>query len=104
MVGGETVTFVTPPPVDKWGDPIPDGIASEYDSEGWLVAPGASSEMHDGQNSVDSDMALYRTGAPGDEVISVGDRVRVRGLMYEVQGEPAVWRLGTVIMLRKFTG
>lgn len=104
MVGGETVTVVRPAPLDKFGDPIAGETDKEFNSDGWLVAPGGSTELRTGQNSVDSDMALYRTGPPGEEVITPGDRVRVRGLLYEVQGEPAVWRLGTVISLRKFTG
>lgn len=104
MLGGETVTFIRPALRDKFGDPIPGEVDSEFESAGWMVAPGGSSELVDGQRSVDSDMALYRTGAPGDESILPKDRARVRGLLYEVQGEPAVWRLGTVVNLRKFTG
>jgi hypothetical protein len=104
MQGAETVTVVRPAPLDKFGDPIPGETDSEFDSDGWLVAPGGSAELRDQQNSVDSDMALYRVGSPTGEDIQPKDRVRVRGKLYEVQGEPAVWRLGTVINLRKFTG
>lgn len=104
MGGGETVTVVRPAPLDKFGDPVPGETDTEFDSDGWMVAPGGSTELRDGQNSVDSDMALYRTGPPGSEEILPKDRVRVRGQLYEVQGEPAVWRLGTVINLSKFTG
>lgn len=103
MVGGEDIVIVRPAPVDKFGDPIPDAEAVETSSGGWLVAPGSSSELLDGQNSVDSDMDLYRTGAFDEDIVPT-DRIRVRGLLYEVVGEPAVWRLGTVIRLRKFTG
>jgi hypothetical protein len=103
MVGGEDIVIVRPAPLDKFGDPIPDTAATEATSSGWLVAPGSSVELHDGQESVDSDMDLYRMGGFTDSVLPT-DRIRVRGLLYEVVGEPAVWRLGTVIRLRKFTG
>lgn len=103
MAGGEDIVIVRPAPLDKYGDPIPDVEATEVVSQGWQVAPGSSSELHDGQQSVESDVDLYRMGG-FDEDIRPTDRVRVRGLLYEVVGEPAVWRLGTVIRLRKFTG
>jgi hypothetical protein len=103
MVGGEDITIVRPAPLDKFGDPIPGGEPIETTSTGWLVAPGSSTELHEGQESVDSDMDLYRMGAFGEDIVPT-DRIRVRGLLYEVVGEPAVWRLGTVIRLRKFTG
>lgn len=104
MAGGESIVIVRPAPLDKFGDPIPDTEATEVESQGWLVAPGSSSELHDGQQSVESDMDLYRLGGGFDEDVQPTDRVRVRGLLYEVVGEPAVWSLGTVIRLRKFTG
>jgi hypothetical protein len=102
MVGGEDIVIVRPAPVDKFGDPTGDP-ATETTSTGWLVAPGSSTEVHDGQESVDSDVDLYRMGA-FDEDIRATDQIRVRGLLYEVVGPPAVWRIGTVIRLRKFTG
>jgi hypothetical protein len=103
MAGGEDIVIVRPAPRDKFGDPTGDP-AVESPSSGWLVAPGSSTELHEGQNSVDSDVDLYRLGAPGGEVIRPADQIRVRGVLYEVVGNPAVWSLGTVIRLRKFTG
>jgi hypothetical protein len=103
MVGGEDIVIVRPAPRDKFGDPT-GAPNTESTSSGWLFAPGASSELHDGQNSVDTDAELYRLGAPGQESILPTDRIRVRGVTYEVVGEPAVWRLGTVVRLRKFAG
>jgi hypothetical protein len=103
MAGGEDIVIVRPAPRDKFGDPTGDP-AIESASSGWLVAPGSSTELHEGQNSVDSDVDLYRLGAPGSEAIGPADQIRVRGVLYEVVGNPAVWSLGTVIRLRKFTG
>lgn len=102
MVGGEDIVIVVPAPRDKFGDPVA-GDAVETTSSGWLVAPGGSAELNDDQNSVDSDVDLYRMGG-FDEDVQPPYQIRVRGKLYEVVGEPAVWRLGTVIRLRKFTG
>jgi len=102
MVGGEDIVIVRPAPRDKFGDPA-GGEATETTSPGWLVAPGSSVENHDAQESVDSDVDLYRLGNFDDDIRST-DQVRVRGLLYEVVGPPQVWRIGTVIRLRKFTG
>lgn len=102
MVGGEDIVIVRPAPRDKFGDPA-GGADTETTSPGWLVAPGASTEQHDGQQSVDSSVALYRMGA-FDEDIRSTDQIRVRNLLYEVVGQPQVWTVGTVIQLRKFTG
>jgi hypothetical protein len=103
MVGGEQIVIVRPAPVDKFGDPA-GGSSTEIVSDGWLFAPGASSELNENANSVDTDAELYRIGSPGEENILPSDRVRVRGLLFEVIGEPAIWRLGTVVRLRRFTG
>ena len=104
MIGGEDIVIVRPAPVDKFGDPVPGGQPAETPSAGWLFAPGGSSELVDGQNSVDWDVQLYRTGPPGGEDIRPQDQIRVRGEVFEVVGRPAVWSLGTVINLRRFTG
>lgn len=103
MAGGEDIVIIRPAPRDKFGDPIA-GTPAETASSGWLVAPGGSTELHDHQNSVDSDVDLYRLGPPGDEDIRPSYQIRVRGLLYEVVGNPAIWSAGTVIRLRKFTG
>lgn len=103
MVGGEQITIVRPVPLDKFGDPQP-GEPEETVSDGWLFAPGGSHELHDARATVDTDAQLYRLGAPGGEDIRPTDQIRVRGELFEVVGEPAVWRLGTVIGLRRVTG
>ena len=103
MVGGEQIVIVRPAPRDKFGDPIP-GAATETPSDGWLFAPGGSTELHEARATVDTDAQLYRMGAPGGEDIQPTDQIRVRGDLYEIIGRPSVWRLGTVINLRRVTG
>lgn len=104
MATGEDIVIVRPAPLDKFDDPLPGGVTTEVVSSGWLFAPGGSSEMHDGQNSVDWDAQLYRLGAGEGEDIQPGYQIRVRGDLFEVVGRPAVWTAGTVISLRRFTG
>lgn len=105
MAGGdaETVTVIRPPAKGKFGDRAP-GAAVEFELPGVMVAPGASTELVNGQNSVDTDMTLYAEGN-SDTGVRATDRIRVRGQLYEVVGQPAVWgRFGTVIQLRRFAG
>jgi len=104
VLGAEQIVIVQPALVDKFGDPVPGSQAYETVSDGWLFAPSGSGELLDGQTSVDTDAQLYRLGAPGAETIRPQYQIRVRGDLYEVVGEPAVWNLGTVITVRRFTG
>lgn len=104
MIGGEDIVIIRPAERDKFGDPITGETETRTASAGWLFAPGASTELKDGQQSVDTDAELYRTGPPGEENIRPKDRIEVRGQVFEVVGEPQVWRLGTVVRMRKFTG
>lgn len=99
----EAVTIVRPPGRGKFGDPAPGDIA-ESPLGGVLFAPGGSDENHNAANSVDTDVTLYVQGNTDTGVLPT-DRVRARGVMYEVIGEPAVWAgFGTVIRLKRFTG
>ena len=104
MAGGEDIVVVVPAPVDKFDDPVPGGETVETVSSGWLFAPGGSTELLDGRNSVDWDAQLYRLGVGAGEDIRPGYQIRVRGELFEVVGRPAVWSVGTVINLRRFTG
>lgn len=99
----EAVTVVRPPGRGKFGDPAA-GDATEFALGGALFAPGSSTEDHNAANSVDTDATLYLQGNTDTDVLPT-DRIRARGVMYEVVGEPAVWAgFGTVIQLRRFTG
>ena len=99
----ESVTVVRPPGKAKFGDPAA-GSPVESELAGALFAPGASSELNSGANSVDTDAALYLEGNTETGVLPT-DRIRVRGEMYEVVGKPAIWAgFGTVIQLRRFAG
>ena len=97
------MTVVRPPAKAKFGDPAP-GAAIEIPLDGAMFAPGASTEVNGGANSVDTDATLFMQGNTDTGVLPT-DRIRARGEMYEVVGKPAVWAgFGTVIQLRRFTG
>lgn len=64
--------------------------ADELDIEGVAIEPRPSSEpVQDARNAVTSGFTLY---APPDADVLPGDRVLVRDVTYDVEGEPAHWR------------
>jgi len=106
----ETVTRLregAPTGVDAFNQPIP-GPDVPTDITGALVAPGGSSEIltDAGRVPVVTQTAVYFPGSWPD--IAKGDRLRVRGVVYEVDGKPADWRSGgpggLVVTLREAAG
>ncbi len=96
----ETVTVVRPGGRTRFGDD--DGTAAEFPIEGCLYAPGPSSEPGFASNQVDTDGTIY---APAGVDVRPTDRIRVRGKLYSVVGEPMDWgSAGVVIVLRRQTG
>ena len=95
MLPGETVQVLsagasTDPysgePVADWSSP------TEAPVEGVLCEPRPSGEpVQDARNAVTSGWTLYM---PAGAVVTPQNRVRVRGVVYDVLGEPADWRLG----------
>ena len=85
---GETVTVVRASPggVDAYGDPLP-GDASRVDVPGCAVAPRYSSEPSErGRQGVIVGLTVY-----GPDVFLSTDQVEVRGVLYDVEGEPGFW-------------
>lgn len=88
---GETVTRirVTPGGRDPYGDPIGD-VEEHVDITGCAVAPRqAGEQIGAGRIAVTSGLTVYVP--PGADVLP-SDRIEVRGVVYEVEGEPAEWR------------
>lgn len=97
MLLGETVIVLT-------GTPVVDPYSGESTLTSWatpaqvsvvnvLCEPRPSSEpVADARNSVTSGYTLYM---PAGTVITPVNRVRVRGLDYDVLGEAAEWVLGS---------
>lgn len=100
---GERVTVLTGVPAtnpDPYsGDPVVDWTQppAETPVDNVLCEPRPSSEpVQDARNSVSSGYTLYlQDGMPAGTVITPMNRVRVRGIDYDVLGEPSDWRLGS---------
>ena len=86
---GETVTRIRSVERDEFGDPI-GGAEPNLDIPGCGVAPRqAGEQIGQGRIAVTSGLTLYVP--PGADVLP-SDRFEVRGAVWEVTGEPAVWR------------
>jgi hypothetical protein len=86
---GETVTRIRSVERDEFGDPIGDAEPN-LDIPGCGVAPRqAGEQIGQGRIAVTSGLTLYVP--PGADVLP-SDRFEVRGAVWEVAGEPAVWR------------
>ena len=97
MLPGETVTVLTGTPVTDPYSGETTGISwdtpTEVDVDNVLCEPRPSSEpVQDARNAVVSGFTLY---LPAGTAITSANRVRVRGTVFEVKGEPADWRLGS---------
>lgn len=95
--------------VDRYGKPVY-GVDVETALDGGAFDPGGSVEpVEVGRTAVITSPKVYfRAGAP--DVVST-DHLRVRGVLYAVQGNPAVWvnpwtggTSGTVVELKAVTG
>ena len=108
---GETVTRLRAPLVaDRYGNLVPDwSNPDRLDIPDCGVAPRTSDEeTEQGRQGVVVGIAVY---APPDADILPSDRLEVRGSVYEVVGEVAVWRSpftgwhpGIVVNLRRVEG
>lgn len=94
---GETITVIRDIPggVDDYGDPIP-GITTETTYHGVAIAPRvggpgtSSSEIDDrGRQGIVEGFTIY---GPLDMDVTHTDRVRWRGDLFDVVGEPGPWR------------
>ena len=83
--------------------------AYELDIPGVGFNPGSSNEPTEvGRNAVITQPEVY---APTDADILAGDRLRIRGLVFDVEGDPADWRSpftgwapGLVVKLKRVEG
>lgn len=84
---GETVVRVRPAGRDRFGNPA--GEPSRRDIPGCGVAfTGSSETTSGGRLSVTTNATLY---APYGTDLVASDRVEVRGVLYEVAGDPSPW-------------
>ncbi|GAA1455383.1 hypothetical protein GCM10009602_69580 [Nocardiopsis tropica] len=106
---GETVVFLAAGQAgrDEMGLPVP-GPVTETPVAGCAVWPRMSSEQDQGREQVVIGLVVFVP--PGVEVPSA-DTARVRGTVYEVDGEPGFFRSpltghasGTQVTLKRVTG
>lgn len=72
------------------GDPVDDWSTTTEVPELAAVEPRPSSEpVQDARNAVISGFTLY---LPADSTVTAHKKVGVRGQVYDVLGEPALWR------------
>ena len=95
MLHGETVTRLRGTPVVDPYSGQPTGLAwvtpAELAIPGVGVEPRPSGEpVADARNATTSGFTLY--GIPAGTDITPADRMRVRGVVYDVDGDPATWR------------
>lgn len=84
---GVTVTRLRPPATDDYGDPLP-GSTGELDIPGCVVWPRGSSETNDASNTVIVGLELL---APAGTDLVPTDKVRVRGDVYDIDGDVGEW-------------
>lgn len=105
MVGSETLTLVRQAR-GKHGDPA--GAATEIQIPGCIVWPRTSTETTDAQDTVITGYSALLP--PGSDVTST-DRLRWRGLLFDVVGEPGIYTTpfsgtdpGLEVSMRRVTG
>jgi len=82
-IGERTVTVIREPKVDRLDDPA-QGPPAEHDIEGCAIAPRSAMEEGKGWIIVEGRMVV----APFDADVKGTDKVRVDGVVWEVDGEP----------------
>lgn len=108
---GETVDVLSPATsTDRYNNTAEDWTTPTSTAiDGVAVEPRPSAEDHrDGRNAVTSGFTLY---VPAGSAITAKNRIRVRGDIYAVDGDPAEWRNpftgwepGTVVQTKRMEG
>ena len=110
MSFGEPVGVIRPTTTtDRYGNAARVyGATATHTVDGCAFDPGGSTEINDGRNAVTTTPTLY---LPVGADVEAADKVIVRGTVYEVVGDSAVWvdpfgsSLGGVtVELRKVDG
>lgn len=90
LTAGSTIDPYSNEATPSWDSPVERDVVTMVPLE-----PRPSQEpVQDARNAITSGWTLYLP--PGDP-IGPQDRVRVRGRVYPVQGEPADWGVGVVV-------
>jgi hypothetical protein len=107
---GESVGVLRPTSAtDRYGNAsLTFPSTATHSVDGCAFDPGSSSEDNDGRTAIVVTPTLY---APPGSDITAADRLLVRGLVFEIIGEPAAWvspfdgqAKGLAISLRRVAG
>lgn len=101
LLAGEVVTVLTAGVViDPYSEDVTEDWNNPTERDVTTIAPleprPSDEPVQDARNAVTSGWTLY---LPAGDPISRRDRVRVRGSVYPVQGEPADWGVGVVVQV-----
>jgi hypothetical protein len=105
-LGGETITILSAGTVT---DPYSGEAAESWDTpterDVVTIAPPeprpSQEPVQDARNAVTDGWTLY---LPAGDPVTRSDRVRVRGEVYPVQGQPADWGVGVVVQAFRTEG
>lgn len=103
---GEVVTVLTAGTVaDPYSGEMTEDWTNPTERAVTTVAPleprPSDEPVQDARNALTSGWTLY---LPSGDPISSKNRVRVRGVVYPVQGQPADWGVGVVVQAFGVTG
>jgi hypothetical protein len=98
MLPGETVVVLT---AGTTSDPYSGESVADWTTPTEVAVPDVLCEprpggepQQDARNQITSGWTLYFQSPP-DVAIDPTNRIRVRGVVYDILGEPADWRLGS---------
>lgn len=99
MMLGETITVLTAgTSTDPYSDQPAEDWTNATERAVTTVAPleprPSDEPVQDARNAVTRGWTLY---LPAGDPITAKNRVRVRGVVYPVQGQPADWGVGVVV-------
>jgi hypothetical protein len=106
VLGNHTVDLIAPRPKGLHGDPLPTD-PDEVQVSGCYMQQASTVENTDGRNTVVSVWDLF---LPPGVTVTALHRVRWRGDLYEVDGDPTPWDDGqsvahhVEVRLRRVTG
>lgn len=103
MKGNETITVLRPTgtETDRYGNDRSTGT-TVFSIEECLVAPWESDDL-DTTTRTAITIGSQVFAPPGSD-IEARDQVRVRGEVYEIVGEVAIWPMGVHVRLRRVRG
>lgn len=91
---------------DRYGEPLPGADVERDEPRAWFAPTSTAEAVTSGEDRVITAAAVYWRRSVD---VTAADRVRVRGVVYTVEGDPAVWVrggrvVGTVAQLRHVEG